>query len=446
MRIFVITITFYSFKLPAAKIEKIMLGTLKNNVRVFHWLVCILFVGMLFPQVRMSNIPLALLLLFCLVHASPMQIWTTLKSNRFALLLLGIFLLQVIGLLYTENEKDGFFILEKKLCFILMPVFIFPFAARLSRAQQHKLLETLGLIMILSSAILLLIGLYRKFVLGYEHAFFFESFREFEGFTPIHYVYYALYFACGFLIFMDGIYDRLVVRKYGYIFIALLFIYGLSMIMLIASKMGIFVFVISTAVFLYRKTVNKKHFAIGIVSLSICLVVLFLLNDTTRARFAELADNLDVVKQSVFVEDFKWTGLNMRLLFWKISLVHLWQDNLVLTGVGTGDGKDYINSIFNLPQYEFWGYLNWDSHNQWVFTLIQVGVAGVLILALIYIAMFRKAFAMKDFKLLAFAIVTLGFSMTESILDLNKGIIFFTLFLTLLTAPEKSEQPMAGVS
>jgi O-antigen ligase len=123
------------------------------------------------------------------------------------------------------------------------------------------------------------------------------------------------------------------------------------------------------------------------------------------------------------------------LLFWKLSVGHLWKDNSIITGVGTGDAQDYIDSIYNLPSYKLYGYIGWDSHNQWIFTLIQIGVAGVLVMALLYAKYLKEAFKKMDLNFMAFLLITFWFSFSESILESNKGIVFFSLFFTILAAP-----------
>lgn len=135
------------------------------------------------------------------------------------------------------------------------------------------------------------------------------------------------------------------------------------------------------------------------------------------------------------MEDVAFTGLNMRLLFWKLQIVHGVKDNIIWTGVGTGDAQDYIDAIYNLPIYQLYGYISWDSHNQWIYTMIQLGIVGVIVLAVLYIIFFKAALMRKDLCFLIFLTITFSFSLTESILELNKGIIYFSLFFALLSLP-----------
>jgi O-antigen ligase len=162
-------------------------------------------------------------------------------------------------------------------------------------------------------------------------------------------------------------------------------------------------------------------------------------NDTTRSRFTELTQNLSILTRDKLGEEVI-TDLNMRLLFWKISILHSWNDHLVLTGVGTGDAQDYLDSLYTHPNYQLYGYVGWDSHNQWVFTFVQLGVIGVAAMALLFGWSFKGAFRRSDLRFMIFLIITFGFSQSESILESNKGIVFFSLLFTLLCVSYNKKQ------
>jgi O-antigen ligase len=151
-----------------------------------------------------------------------------------------------------------------------------------------------------------------------------------------------------------------------------------------------------------------------------------------------LTDHLSMVTEGEQIKDTHFNGLNMRLMFWKIQISHGWEDGIFLTGTGTGDNQDYVDSLYTFPKYRLNGYIGWDSHNQWVYTLVQVGIVGVLLMGYLFFHYGIEAVRSVDVKLLSFLIITLGFSFTESILESNKGIVFFTFFFCFLAMPHHS--------
>jgi O-antigen ligase len=286
----------------------------------------------------------------------------------------------------------------------------------------------------ISSLILFVIGFIRKFMFHDPKAFYFESFGGFEGFTPIHYVYYSMYFGCGSLMLLDYFFNDLTKKKYGWLLMAIYYAFSLSVIMLSASKTGIIIFLVASVILLFLRMDNKKVSVLIILFMVTLTVLQFYFNETTQNRFKGLDEQLSILTKEEFTENVNFNGLNMRLIFWKIQITHLWREGLVLIGVGTGDTQDYIDSLYKLKQYELFGYVSWDSHNQWIFTLMQLGIVGLIAMALLYFYYFKKSIWLKDAKFICFLTITLGFSFSESILESNKGIVFFSLLFTLLSS------------
>lgn len=407
-----------------------MFKYLKNTKSLLTGLICLAYIGLFLP-IGVSNITLIALLVFCLLKTKPWEILMAIKENSFSKLFLALYFVQMIGLFYTTNLHNGFFILEKKLSLLLIPLIVLPLLQKVN-TDTKLILKWIGIITVASSLVLLVIATIKRLILNDPQAFFYEDF------TSIHYVYYSIYFACGALLLIDALFDTWVEKKFGVLSITMLFVYSLAILILVASKTGIGAFCVASIFLLYKKIPNKKIFALSLLFLITTAFVLLYFNATTRNRFIEMDQNLSFL----LLDDFRGvevyiTDLTMRLLFWKISIVHLWQDHLIMTGVGTGDAQDYINSLYILPQYELYGYVNWDSHNQWVFTFIQMGLMGILVMAILYGKYFIEGFRINDLKLICFLIITGGFSLTESILESNKGIVFFALLFTLFCSAHK---------
>ncbi|MDZ4716535.1 MAG: O-antigen ligase family protein [Cytophagales bacterium] len=402
----------------------------KNTKSVLIVLTCLAYTAMFF-SIALGNVLLGALLLFCLINTRPKEFVQSIKENVLPKLVITLYILLLIGLLYTSNYKTGFFILEKKLALLFVPLIALPLY-RKHKVSGGSLFELLGYITIGSSILLLAIATYRTLLLKDHLAFYFETFTK----PLIHYVYYAMYFAIGTLCLLDSLFDKLIRRKYGAAILGILFIYSLSFLILVASKTGILAFTLTSVFLLYKRLYSKKLFAVSVLTLMISASIVLYFNETTRNRFTELSQNLSLLTREQLGD---WneevvTGLNMRLLFWKISVKHIWNDNMTLQGTGTGDAQDYLDALYTDPKYNRRGYVGWDTHNEWVFTFVQNGILGFAVLAAIYLIYGRRAFLHKDMKLLIFLSVTFAFSMSESILESNKGIVYVALFFTLFSS------------
>lgn len=405
--------------------------SVKNKQTVLLWLVVVAYAGLFLP-LRISNVLLIVLILYSVLVTHPREIIRTVRDNLLLKLLLFFFLIHLIALAYSSNVDRGLFVIEKKIWLMALPLLLAPTIRRMHNLNAPY---WLGAVSLLSSCILLIIASYRHIVLEYPAAFDFITGNEFKGFTPIHYVYYSMYFICGTLFFVNSIFDRVVKKPYGWLLILALLTYSLGIIFLVASKMAIAIYGLVTIIFLHYKIRRKRLFTISIIALLALTAIFFYFNEATRSRFEGLDTDLAILKEDVLPERVDFTGLNLRLLFWKLNIKHLWEDEKVLVGTGTGDVQDYIDEIYKRDEYKLYGYIGWDSHNQWVYTLVMLGVLGIFSLASLYYFSLSTAVRSGNLNLMIFLIVTFGFSLTESILELNKGIVFFAFVFTLLTAP-----------
>ena len=232
---------------------------LKNTKTVLTGLIGIAYAGMFFPLI-ISNITLAALLGYCLIHVSLREIVDTVRKNSFSKLCIVIYVLQIIGLTYTTNYSTGFFMLEKKITLLLIPVLLLPMLQK-TDLDLKSLLRLIGMITILSSLILLLIAGFNLLVHNDRDAFYFEKV------TSIHYVYYSIYFACGSLFLIDVAFDDYGKTKYGFVVVITLFLYALGMLVLIASKTGMMAFGLVSIIVLYKRIRNKKMYALALLLL-----------------------------------------------------------------------------------------------------------------------------------------------------------------------------------
>lgn len=395
----------------------------------FALLYC-LCVSLFFLPLEVNNIVLAALMILCVVNTKRKDFINLIKETQLAWLLISFFALQAFGLIYSENIRAGMFSLEKLISFTLMPMVMLPLLKNV-RINHNRFFENIGLITVVGSICLLFIALFRFFVLGYERAFYFESFRSFEGFSPVHYVYFSIYFVFGSMIFIEAKFDGWLKKKYGQIALIILLLYCSAIVVLIASKTGILAFILCAVCLLYFKIRNRKAFLVAMSLLLPVTLALLFFNQTTKKRFEGLTNDYVSLFGRELPKKIEFNDLNMRLVFWKLSINNLWIENKIWTGVGTGDAQDYIDSLYKLPEYRIDGYVGWNSHNQWVTTFIQQGLIGLCILSLLFFVPFIKAFREGDVKFILFLITTFCFSLTESIFETNKGIVFSALFFTL---------------
>src|SRR6267154_2137220 len=142
---------------------QIMEVYLRNTKSILIGLICLTYIGLFF-SISLSNIFLIMLFAFCLVNIDLKQTLNALRKSAFLRMMIAMYLLQIVGLIYTQNLHNGFFLLEKKICILAVPVLVFPLLLKYLD-DSDSLFRKIGLITILSSVVLLIIAFYRIYFL-----------------------------------------------------------------------------------------------------------------------------------------------------------------------------------------------------------------------------------------------------------------------------------------
>ena len=395
------------------------------------WAVCLAYIGLFF-SIQYSNITLFILLGCCLLSLKLSILKKSIQSSLPIQLLILFYLLHIVGVLYSQNFDNGLFVLEKKVTLLVFPVILFPAIQQLSAKDKSNLFFRLGLITILSSVVFLGIGVSKIILYQYELAFH----RDY--FPSIPYVFYAMYFAAGSLLLLNSLYERLQHSKVKILIMLLVTVYSLALLVIIASKTGILAYITGLAYFLYLKLSSNRLFYLSFGSALLVLALALVIYPTTLNRFIELNDNLAVLQEDKLTNQQKFTGLSLSLFFCKISASQLWEDNRLIAGVGTGDAQDYLNQVYKRHNLDHYGYMYFDPHSQWIMTLLQLGIIGFALLIAVFVSGWKKISGMMNLDFRLFAWIAFCFSLSESLLEANKGVVFIALFFCLLCKDKES--------
>ncbi|NOT74800.1 MAG: O-antigen ligase family protein [Cyclobacteriaceae bacterium] len=400
-------------------------------LRWVPWTICLAYAGLFF-DVLVSNITLAILLICCLLVLNLKTIRESLKSNRAIQLIILFYLLHIVGVLYSQNFDNALFVLEKKAVLLIVPLFVFPAIQLLSTKEKSNLIFNIGALTLISALVLLVRGLLKEFILSDNLAF------DKDHYTSIHYVFYSIYFSAGSLLFLQSVSERIKAPVKKIVVISALALYSLGMLVIISSKTGIGAYALGLTYFLYKNLPSRRMFYISSAGVLLCVVLFIMAYPRTLDRFLDMRHNLSILKEDKLTEYETFTGLNLRLFFWKTAITEVWNDKLVF-GAGTGDGQDYLNQAYTSHHLDQYGYLNFDPHNQWFATFIQLGFPGLILLLMIFIYAIKISNRNLNPYFIYFAWITLCFSLSESILESNKGIVFFALMMTVLLAFNKED-------
>jgi len=156
------------------------------------------------------------------------------------------------------------------------------------------------------------------------------------------------------------------------------------------------------------------------------------------SRISELKNtDLKVVFQQEYRYDTPLNGLTFRMVLWRFAGEILTEEKAWLTGTGIGSRQQVLNERYKAsgiytgnPDLGDTGYLGYNFHNQYLETLVGSGIPGLLLLLSIILFIFF-ADRNKHFFPLSVYVLLVMFLFTESMLERQAGIVFFSLVWTM---------------
>jgi O-antigen ligase len=348
------------------------------------------------------------------------------KVRSLLFLFLGLNLVFLIGLFYSDNIHVGSVLFFRRLSLLVFPILLF--------SPGYEIKKRIDLILKVFVA-----GIIAFIVFCFCHALYRSIiFRDgswnFNPFDPEqpwlnyfygqllsidqHPSYVAMYSLLGMFIsleffshkFLNGKVRLLWLIAAVFLFISLYFL---------SSRAAYLVILIILPVFIWIKFKPRKLNILAIFSLIIILglvSVLYLKNQRVSIYFDKTTDP---------------TILNDgRLEIWK-SALKVVEKNL-LFGAGIGDYYEALDKEFKQSGFTTGYYKDFNAHNQYLEILCMAGVSGFILFLTILGLMIT--FAVKDRNILygAFILMMLVFFSFESILSRFAGNSFFALFSFLL--------------
>jgi O-antigen ligase len=186
-------------------------------------------------------------------------------------------------------------------------------------------------------------------------------------------------------------------------------------------------FLLISLLFIYYILYKNGKFIWILIVFSTLIGAIVILYQTPafNQRFVEIKDTPFKPPVGVYHNS---TNLRVGILICSFQLL---KQNWLL-GAGTGDMQVALNSCYEQNGYSDELYIdNYDPHNQFIETWLNVGITGVIILLLTFIIPLRLAIRHKNNLYIFFLLFIMLCCMTESVFNLQKGVVFYSFFNTL---------------
>jgi O-antigen ligase len=387
-----------------------------------YMLYAIAFFIPLWTQINNGFIVLFVLLgIFSLIKG-----YSTIKPNAILFLVLGFYVLHVIGLSFSENLPRGLFDLEVKLSFLVFPIG-FAGISSIKDDAYRNVLRSFLYGTLAAAVICLSQSAYKVLILdqGYWH-FLTSRFS-----VIVHQSYFAMYLIFALIVhaYLEWpIVNRKQPKKNA--LNAFVFLFLSVAVVLTGSKIGFIMWISITfgLMIALLKTLKSRWIPI-VAMLTIFIVIGVIFSQAPMLQ--ERVLNLVKVAQSDSVDPSAKESTAVRSLVyssaWEIVTTQDW------FGQGTGDFQVKLDEIYHQRNYEKAAEQHLNAHNLFLQTWIAQGIPGLLMILALFFLMFFKSIQSSDYIFLSFSLLFLLISLTESALNMRAGVLFFAFFLMLFS-------------
>jgi len=416
------------------------MNTVHRKKEVLSWLVHVLYLVFLASLVlsfrAVSSITIVVIFLAEIILDRPVLSFLFQKDiqNLFLAGCFLLFLLQIIALFYTHNTQEGWSNIRIKTGLLITPLAI-RISTYVTATTRKKLLSQYCLVLAAATFYCLCISFKYYLELHDSSHFFYHLLVK-----PLnkHAVYFSLLLMVCLIFLLENIIEdgRLFPRPFHITVI----IYLSLFLILLSSKLVIIFYLLYLFCWFVRVLQNKKMkkrvtsalliFGILIVSL------VFATRNPISSRFYEIVEgNIKIVTQDSFKKSDYFNGLQFRLLQWKFVSEILTEKKRWLIGVSPGDAQLILNEKYlskNMysgePSTGSRGYLVYNTHNQFLQTVLQNGIIGLLVLLTICFSLLRMVVQDKSWYTGSIVLLLLVWLFTEAPFETQYGIMISTFF------------------
>lgn len=340
-------------------------------------------------------------------------------QSKFLILFISLFLIHLLGLLYTSNFRYAFKDLDIKL-----PLLIFPFLL-LGRGIDKKTIDFIlkGFII---GCLIGSIGAFSNAIQLYVQTRDISK-MLYEGMQFImHSSYFALYlsFSIAYLFFKLDAENSLFTKKNVAIF-SLIFFF-IMVIIFLNSRAGMIGLGVSFLFFLVY-VILEKRLKLFYFLMSIFLMTSLFVFTTSNQIFNRFKA---INNETVSVSTSNINTMDLRMAILTIGF-DLFKESPVI-GYGTGDIKDVLIEGYKKENFIKGFDRKYNCHNQFLQFLLAFGIIGLLVFSVSLIYPMFFAFFKKNY-LFVFLILMLSFNfLFESMLETKAGVEFYAFFNALL--------------
>jgi len=385
----------------------------------------IALIGLLF-SVKISSV---FILLFSLLSVIKLFIDTDFKKKKpptYIFIFVGVYVFYLIGFFYSSDTSYALKLLERNSSWLVIPLLIF-FTFSMTNKEKNKILLPFAIATHIVAFFFLFVAIVRYYNTGESLVFYYREFTSVLDFHPIYFATYLLFS----LAILVSIYTSSYV-KVNKNYIVLLILIDAVFLLFLSSKNILLVFTVSSMYFLIKCLKKKKKLFFLPIIVGVMIFSMLKFSTTKERVYDEIFSKWELLSKEQFAYNDAFTGITLRLITWKFVVQKIVAEKRYFFGTGTGDAQDFIDTVYKEHNMDAAGYLGFNMHNQLLEYFVRFGFLGMLYFMFFLLVSFKKAVQNRDHLYVFFLILFFSVSITESNLEVHKGILFFVFMNSIL--------------
>ncbi|HEY8968838.1 MAG TPA: O-antigen ligase family protein [Puia sp.] len=373
-----------------------------------------------------SELALIILLLHTLIHLRKEDLsWSV---RWLGWMSVALYLLTMAGTLHSAKSADAWREWEHQLALLLFPLIIW-FSRLNWQWYRPRLLNAFAFSCLFTAVYLYGVTLYEI----YSHreplsALFTKPHMNHYFSNPIglHATYYAAYLGLSVVVFADRLFRRPAGRlvRLGYCLAMSVCLFAIFQLASRAVCIVVAVIVnLLIPIYMVKGRLRWRVVA-AILSLTLMSLMVVWRNNHLHSRY------LVQLKQDLRSDTGAILDPEPRMARWQCAWELIRESPWI--GYGTGEEVRQLKERYYAHHLMISYTLGLNAHNQFLSFWLKTGIFGMLIYMTVLLLAFREAWRRRDIYLMTFVLIISCISLSENILDVNKGIFFFSMFFVLL--------------
>jgi O-antigen ligase len=345
-----------------------------------------------------------------------------------------------LSIINLEHPEDGIHYLARISLIITIPLAIYYFKRRNSDIINKVLLKGYIHSAVILAFVTIVYGIFKWYTntenLPIEQ---FLTYKDLARLLVNHQpIYFSLFIGFGGILSFSAFLNSKKNKTKGLYLSECIFL--LAFIFLLGARTAIVSTLICIAIMAFKS--SKKALLILGLTFSLLFAANYSYNNTFKTRVDYL---LEFTTDFDYHSSWSYEGLAFRFMTWNCSIEVI--KNNFWFGTGISGAQEQLDACYYNNSYDSLIYFiendntKFNSHNLFLEVFVTTGLLGVLILSAIFIYYLIFAIKKSKFLLIIFIAYFLLNGLTESLFIREKGILFFAIFLGILSNLDNYSKP-----